>query len=46
MTETQQEKKSDMFKKIGGRENFNKLLYGLTKGVGGLALDAFTDLEI
>lgn len=46
MTETQQKEKSDMFKKIGGRENFNKLLYGLTKGVGGLALDAFTDLKI
>jgi 1-acyl-sn-glycerol-3-phosphate acyltransferase len=47
MTETQQEeKKRDMFEKIGGRKNFNKLVYGLTKGVGGLALDAFTDLTI
>ncbi|TFF99956.1 MAG: hypothetical protein EU541_03615 [Promethearchaeota archaeon] len=46
MTETQQEGKGDMFKKIGGRENFNKALYGLTEGIGGLALDAFTDLKI
>ncbi len=46
MTETQQETKKDPFGFIGGRENFNKLLYGLTKGMGGLALDAFLDLKI
>jgi 1-acyl-sn-glycerol-3-phosphate acyltransferase len=46
MTESQQTEKSDMFDKIGGRENFNKALYGLTKGIGGLFLDSFTNLEI
>ncbi|MBD3196368.1 MAG: hypothetical protein GF317_15020 [Candidatus Lokiarchaeota archaeon] len=41
-----EEKKKDMFDVIGGRENFNKLLYGMTKGVAGLALKTITDLRI
>jgi len=45
MTEAE-EKGSDTFEKIGGRENFNKIIYGLTNGVAGLALKAFTDLKI
>jgi len=50
MTESPQqeeeEKKGDFFDKVGGRENFNKALYGITKGIGGLFLDAFTNLKI
>ncbi|TXT53488.1 MAG: 2-acyl-glycerophospho-ethanolamine acyltransferase [Promethearchaeota archaeon] len=46
MTESQPQEKSDMFGKIGGRENFNKALYGLTKGIGGLFLETFTNLKI
>lgn len=45
MTEAE-EKGSGTFEKIGGRENFNKIIYGLTNGVAGLALKAFTDLKI
>ncbi len=50
MTESQpqeeEEEKKDMFEKIGGRDNFSKVLYGITKGVAGLFLDAFTNLKI
>ncbi|MBD3211404.1 MAG: hypothetical protein GF311_02260 [Candidatus Lokiarchaeota archaeon] len=45
MTEAE-EKGSDMFGKIGGRENFNKVLYGLTNGITGLALETFAGLKI
>jgi len=47
MTEVEEEKEGNkVFDKIGGRENFNKVLYGLANGVAGLALETFTNLKI
>ena len=45
MTETQ-EKKGDIFHKIGGKDNFNKMFYGITKGIAGLGLNTFFNLKI
>ncbi len=45
MTEAQ-DKRGDLLNKIGGKDNFNKLIYGLTKGIAGLGLKTFMDLKI
>ncbi|MBY9006022.1 MAG: hypothetical protein KGD63_04625 [Candidatus Lokiarchaeota archaeon] len=45
MTEIQEEKR-DMFYKIGGKDNFNKLLYGITKGIAGFGLNTIFNLKI
>jgi len=45
MTEAQ-EKESNFFYKIGGKNNFNKILYGVTKGIAGLGLKTVFNLKI